>query len=58
MIDWPDEFHRDDPFFAIIVNRWMEWEDLDVLLETTNKWAKHNLSRRDRTLIDFIIGVS
>jgi len=61
MKNWPEELPYSDPFFPIIMNDWMDWEDLDVLLTLVTDWVisdQQNFTRHEAILMDLIVGIA
>ena len=61
MKDWPAELPYSDFYFPIIMNDWMDWEDLKVLSKYIDDWIindKPNIILDDVILIHEMIGVT
>jgi hypothetical protein len=61
MRDWPEELPNTDPFFPIIMNDWMGWEDLDVLLNCVEQWIASetpNITLNESIIMTHVVGVS
>jgi hypothetical protein len=61
MKDWPKELPYSDPFFPIIMNNWIGWKDLDVLLSLVEDWvvsSKPNITLNEVILMNLTVGIS
>ena len=61
MKKWPAELPYSDFYFPIIMNDWMDWEDLNDLINVINDWIindKPDITLRDVVLIHEMLGVT
>ena len=35
---WPEELSYNDIYFPIIMNDWMQWEDIHYMIDVINYW--------------------
>ena len=58
---WPEELSYNDIYFPIIMNDWMQWEDIHYMIDIVNYWIskdKPNITTYEADLIHEIIGVT
>jgi len=58
---WPEELSYNDIYFPIIMNDWMQWEDIHYMIDIINYWIskdKPNITTYEADLIHEIIGVT
>ena len=58
---WPEELSYNDIYFPIIMNDWMQWEDIHYMIDVINYWIskdKPNITTREADLIHEMIGVT
>tara|TARA_A100001515_G_scaffold91995_1_gene73419 strand:- start:4 stop:189 length:186 start_codon:yes stop_codon:yes gene_type:complete len=58
---WPEELSYNDVYFPIIMNDWMEWEDIHYMIDVINYWLskdKPNITTYEADLIHEMIGVT
>ena len=57
---WPEELSYNDIYFPIIMNDWMQWEDIHYMIDIINYWIskdKPNITTHEADLIHEMIGV-
>lgn len=58
---WPEELSYNDIYFPIIMNDWMQWEDIHYMIDVINYWIskdKPNITTYEADLIHEMIGVT
>ena len=58
---WPGELSYNDIYFPIIMNDWMQWEDIHYMIDVINYWIskdKPNITTYEADLIHEMIGVT
>tara|TARA_B100002019_G_scaffold233466_1_gene207481 strand:+ start:1485 stop:1670 length:186 start_codon:yes stop_codon:yes gene_type:complete len=58
---WPEELSYNDIYFPIIMNDWMQWEDIHYMIDIINYWIskdKPNITTYEADLIHEMIGVT
>ena len=58
---WPEELSYNDIYFPIIMNDWMQWEDIHYMIDVINYWIskeKPNITTCEADLIHEMIGVT
>tara|TARA_R100000322_G_scaffold31107_1_gene20009 strand:+ start:323 stop:508 length:186 start_codon:yes stop_codon:yes gene_type:complete len=58
---WPEELSYNDIYFPIIMNDWMQWEDIHYMIDVINYWLskdKPNITTYEADLIHEMIGVT
>lgn len=58
---WPEELSYNDIYFPIIMNDWMQWEDIHYMIDIVNYWIskdKPNITTYEADLIHEMIGVT
>ena len=61
MKKWPDELPYNDVYFPIIMNDWMDWEDINDMINLINDWIindKPDITLEDVVLIHEMLGIS
>ena len=61
MKEWPEELSYRDLYFPIIMNDWMDWEDLNHLIDKIDEWIvndKPNIKLDDVVIIHEMLGVT
>ena len=57
----PEELSYNDIYFPIIMNDWMQWEDIHYMIDIINYWIskdKPNITTYEADLIHEMIGVT
>ncbi len=58
---WPEELSYRDLYFPIIMNDWMDWEDINDMIDLINDWIindKPDITLEDVVLIHEMLGIS
>ena len=58
---WPEELSYNDIYFPIIMNDWMQWEDIHYMIDVINYWIskdKPNITTYEADLKHEMIGVT
>ena len=58
---WPEELSYRDLYFPIIMNDWMDWEDINDMINLINDWIindKPDITLEDVVLIHEMLGIS
>ena len=58
---WPEELSYNDIYFPIIMNDWMQWEDIHYMIDVINYWISKdipNITTYEADLIHEMIGVT
>ena len=58
---WPEELSYNEIYFPIIMNDWMQWEDIHYMIDVINYWIskdKPNITTYEADLIHEMIGVT
>ena len=58
---WPKELSYRDLYFPIIMNDWMDWEDINDMINLINDWIindKPDITLEDVVLIHEMLGIS
>ena len=61
MKTWPEELSYRDLYFPIIMNDWMDWEDINDMINLINDWIindKPDITLEDVVLIHEMLGIS
>ena len=61
MKTWPEELSYRDLYFPIIMNDWMDWEDISDMIDLINDWIindKPDITLEDVVLIHEMLGIS
>ena len=61
MKTWPEELSYRDLYFPIIMNDWMDWEDINDMINLINEWIindKPDITLEDVVLIHEMLGIS
>ena len=61
MKTWPEELSYRDLYFPIIMNDWMDWEDINDMIDLINDWIindKPDITLEDVVLIHEMLGIS
>ncbi len=61
MKTWPEELSYRDLYFPIIMNDWMDWEDINDMIDLINDWIindKPDITLEDVILIHEMLGIT
>ena len=61
MKTWPEELSYRDLYFPIIMNDWMDWEDISDMIDLINNWIindKPDITLEDVILIHEMLGIT
>ena len=61
MKTWPEELSYRDLYFPIIMNDWMDWEDINDMIDLINDWIindKPDITLEDVVLIHEMLGIT
>ena len=61
MKTWPEELSYRDLYFPIIMNDWMDWEDISDMIDLINDWIindKPDITLEDVILIHEMLGIT
>ena len=61
MKTWPEELSYRDLYFPIIMNDWMDWEDINDMIDLINDWIindKPDITLEDVVLVHEMLGIT